>query len=82
MNLHVMLIMMSANCIALGTGTFVEVVISAKKFFHSGCLYLLQSQEAGKENRVICFDCLMQLRLLHAVTLFETRPQEARTCIK
>jgi hypothetical protein len=74
MNLQVMLLMMSANCIALGTENFVEVVISAKQFFHSGCLYLLQSQEAGKQKRVICFDCLIQLRLLYAITLFETIP--------
>jgi hypothetical protein len=56
---QVMLLMMSANCIAFGTENLVEVVISVKQFLLSGCVYLLQNQEAGKWNSYLfCLQCM------------------------
>jgi hypothetical protein len=47
---------MSANCIAFGREeTVVEIVVSAKQFFHFGCFYLLHNQEAGKYSKFIVF---------------------------
>jgi len=58
MKFEVVLLVMSANCIVFGKEeTLMEIVASAKQFFHSGCVYLLQYQEAGKYNIVICFAC-------------------------
>jgi hypothetical protein len=54
MKFEVLLLVMSANCIVLGKEeNLVEIVASAKQFFRSGCVYLLQYQEAGKYNKVI-----------------------------
>ena len=54
MKFEVVLLVMSANCIVLGKEeNLVEIVASAKQFFRSGCVYLLQYQEAGKYNKVI-----------------------------
>ena len=54
MKFEVVLLLMSANCIVLGKEEkLVEIVASAKKVFRSGCVYLLQYQEAGKYNKVI-----------------------------
>jgi hypothetical protein len=62
MKFDVVLLMMSANCIAFGREeNFVEIVVSAKQFFHSGCVYLLQYQEAGKCNKVTCSACRIRL---------------------
>jgi hypothetical protein len=45
------LLLMSANCVVFGKEeNLVEIVVSAKQFFQSGCVYLLQCQEAGKYN--------------------------------
>jgi len=53
---------MSANCIVFGKEeNLVEIVASAKQIFHSGCVYLLQYQEAGKYKNVICFACGIRL---------------------
>jgi hypothetical protein len=58
MRFEVVLLFMSANCIAFGREEkFVEIVVSAKQFFHSGCVYLLQHQEAGKYRKFTCFPC-------------------------
>ena len=49
MKFEVVLLVMSANCIAFGKEeNLVEIVTSVKQFFHSGCVYLLQYHEAGK----------------------------------
>jgi hypothetical protein len=49
MKFEVLLLVMSANCIAFGKEeNLVEIVASVKQIFHSGCVYLLQYQEAGK----------------------------------
>jgi len=58
MKFEVVLLVMSANGIVFGKEeNLVEIVESAKQFFRSGCVYLLQYQEAGKYNIVICFAC-------------------------
>jgi len=58
MKFEVVLLVMSANCIVFGKEeNMVEIVASAKQFFRSGCVYLVQYQEAGKYNKVICFAC-------------------------
>jgi hypothetical protein len=58
MKFDVVLLVMSANCFAFGREeNFVEIVVSAKQFFHTGCVYLLQYQEAGKYNKVSCSAC-------------------------
>ena len=49
MKFDVVLLVISTNYIAFGREeNLVEIVVSAKQFFHSGCVYLLQYQEAGK----------------------------------
>jgi hypothetical protein len=62
MKFDVILLVMTANCIAFGREeNLVEIVVSAKQFFHSGCVYLLKYHEAGKYNKFTCFACGMQL---------------------
>jgi len=56
MKFEVVLLVMSANCIVFGKEeNLVEIVASAKQYFHSGCVYLLQYHEAGKYNKFTCF---------------------------
>jgi hypothetical protein len=56
MKFEVVLLVMSANFIAFGREeNLVEILLSAKQFFHSGCVYLLQYQEAGKYNKLHFF---------------------------
>jgi hypothetical protein len=56
MKFDVVLLVMSANCIAFGREeNLVEIVVSARQFLHTGCVYLLQYQEAGKYKKCICF---------------------------
>ena len=56
MKFDVFLLVMSANCIAFGREeNLVEIVVSAKQFFHSGCVYLLHYKEAGKCSKFIVF---------------------------
>ena len=62
MKFDVVLLVMSANCIAFGREEkLVEIVVSAKQFLHTGCVYLLQYQEAGKYKKVTCFACGIRL---------------------
>jgi len=62
MKFEVVLLVMSANCIVFGKEeNLLEIVASAETFFRSGCVYLLQYQEAGKYNKVICFACGIRL---------------------
>ena len=62
MKFEVALLVMSANCIVFGKEeNLVEIVASAKQIFHSGCVYLLQYQEAGKYKKVIRFACGIRL---------------------
>jgi hypothetical protein len=49
MKFVVVLLVLSANSIAFGgEENLVEIVVSAKQFFNSGCVYLLQYHEEGK----------------------------------
>jgi hypothetical protein len=58
MKFDVVLLVISANYIAFGREeNLVDIVVSAKRFFHSGCVYLLQYQEAGKYSKFTCFPC-------------------------
>jgi hypothetical protein len=58
MKFDVVLLVMSANFIAFGREeNLVEIVVRAKQFFHSGCVFLLQYQEAGKYRKFNCFPC-------------------------
>jgi len=62
MKFEVVLLVMSANCIVFGKEeNIVEIVASAKQFFRSGCVYLVQYQEAGKYKKVVCFACAIRL---------------------
>jgi hypothetical protein len=61
MKFDVVLLVMSAICIAFGRElNLVEIVVSARQFFRSGCVYLLQYQEAGKYSKFTCFPCLIR----------------------
>jgi hypothetical protein len=52
MKFVVVLLVLSANSIAFGKEEiFMEIVVSAKQLFHSGCVYLLQYHEEGKYNK-------------------------------
>jgi len=62
MKFEVVLLVMSANCIVFGKEEILlEILTSTTKFFRSGCVYLLQYQEAGKYKKVVCFACAIRL---------------------
>jgi hypothetical protein len=56
MEMKVILLIMSANCVAFRTENLVDIVTAMKRHFHSECVYLLQNQEAGKCSIAISFD--------------------------